>query len=82
MPTVAETTTAAMMAGTESWVGQWRRVVTRIELPRPRTMPMSAAEQAQHDRLDEELPQDVAGAGADGHAQADLARALGHARRA
>src|SRR4051812_36486743 len=36
-----------------------------------------AADQAEHDGFDEELEQDVAGTGADGHAQADLARALG-----
>jgi hypothetical protein len=36
-----------------------------------------AAEQRQYDGLDEELQPDVALAGADGHADADLARALG-----
>src|ERR1700722_9031194 len=33
-----------------------------------------ASDQAQHDRLDEELAEDVPSAGTDGHAQTDLAR--------
>ena len=50
---------------------------TRIDAPRPKQDAQRAAEQAQHDRLDEELPQDVMASGADGHAQADLPRPLG-----
>ena len=38
-----------------------------------------AAERAQHDRLDQELEQDVTRLGAHGHPDADLAGALGHA---
>ena len=44
----------------------------------PSATPTSAAEQRQGHRLDQELRQDVAPAGADRHAQADLARPLGH----
>ncbi len=40
-------------------------------------MPIDAAEQAEHDGFDQELQQHVAAAGADGQAQADLARPLG-----
>ena len=36
-----------------------------------------AADKAQHDGLDEELPQDVVAAGADGHPQTDFPRSLG-----
>ena len=47
-----------------------RRAAAQQDAQRP-------ADQAQHDRLDEELAQDVVAAGADGHAQADLAGPLG-----
>jgi hypothetical protein len=40
--------------------------------------PISAADDAEHHRLDQELREDVEAAGADGLANADLAGALGH----
>src|SRR5712691_4361108 len=41
--------------------------------------PNQAAPEAEGDRLDQKLHEDVAAAGADGHAHADLPGALGHA---
>ena len=49
-----------------------------IDAITPTMMPSKAAGQADRDGLDEELAHDVTAARADRHAQADLARALGH----
>ena len=37
-----------------------------------------AADEAQHNRLDEKLPEDMIASGADGHAKPDFAGPLGH----
>ena len=78
MPTVAEIDTEAAMAASEGSVGHRARRRTRTEAVRADGDPRGAAQEAEHDRLDEELAEDVAGTGADGHPQADLAVALRH----
>ena len=47
-------------------------------MPYPMAMPHCATDDADDDRLDQELKQDVEAAGADGEPQADFARPLGH----
>ena len=44
----------------------------------PQQNPQSPADQAQDNRLDQELAENVTGPRSDGHAQPDLARSLGH----
>ena len=67
-----------MIAGSEASVGQCLSERTRMETPRPAPMPSASAAKAQDHRLDQELAEDVIGAGAHGHPQADLPRPLGH----
>src|SRR5437016_14454644 len=78
MPTVAETATAAMMAGADGMVGQFKSALTVKETPRPRPMPaIPPARQKQH-RFNQELPKDIARPRSNSHPQPDLARTLGH----
>ena len=78
MPTVTETETEASTAASEGSVGQSGQDADEDRGGPPDRDPGGAAEQAEHDGLDEELAEDVAGARAHGHAQADLAVALRH----
>ena len=73
MPIVTETETEPMIAS-ERRLG--RPAGQRPDQDRAapaREDAHAAAEHAEHDRLDQELAEDVARAGADGHPQADLA---------
>ena len=65
------------ITGGESRVGQFPRAAIHFETPIPTRQPDHAADRRQHHHLGEELEEDVAAPAANGHANADLARALG-----
>ena len=75
---LTDTVTAATTAPTEASVGQCKTTVTRYELSLPSAIPTSPPARHRTTASDQELPQNIAGTRPDGHAQADLARALGH----
>ena len=60
-------------------VNELMSIVMPTEAPQPQREADDAADAGEQDRFDQELPQDVAAAGTDGHADADLARPLGDA---
>ena len=75
---MAETATAATIAGSEASRGPVLDVADQDRAAAAQQRcPMPPPHEAQHHGLDQELPQDVVAAGADGHAQADLPRPLG-----
>ena len=59
-------------------MGQRVKNLTVIDVSRPTRIPMRAADEAQHNGLDEKLPEDVMASCADGHAKPDFAGSLGH----
>jgi len=75
MPTVAETITEPMMAGTEISGGPFEDAVDQDRAATAQEDADGAAAQAEDDGFDQELKKDVLAASAHGHTQADLARA-------
>ena len=74
----AENRNAAATASGEIRIGQPAKRPMRTADADAEQRAQDAARQAQHGRLDQELQQDVPRLRADRHADADLARALGH----
>ena len=78
MPTAAANPSASSIVCGATSVAQ-PAVRPRIQAPAtPTPTPITPPPEAQHDALDQELRQHVGAAGAHRHADADLARALGH----
>ena len=73
----AEKTKASETELVLTTTGQPANFATSLWIPTPSADPEQSAGHREDDRLDEELGPDVARAGADGHADADLARPLG-----
>ena len=81
MPTSALKPTAMTMMSGRISIGQPNCAASRWRAEQPERDADEPAGERQRQRLDQELRQDVARLGADRHADADLARPLGHAHQ-
>ena len=76
---MAATTNATTMAVGLMTMGHFANLAKALATPTPRSTPIRPPKTESVDGFEEELQEDVSAAGADGHADADLAGPLGDA---